>query len=187
MACGMICCHGVSKAYGPLRRSKRRRPVRRPGRVRLAPRAAGCGKTTLLRLIAGFEPPERADRHRGRPVAGEAPASHPSAAGSDGLPGLRALSASDGGREHRSGCRADSGHAGSPRCSTSSGSAATLRGIPMSCPAASNNESRSRGRSHPSPRSCCRRALDNIDPLLRSEMRDELASILRGRVRPWCW
>ena len=60
---------------------------------------SGCGKSTLLRLIAGLEDTTR--RHhqhrrtrRDRRGAGQAQARH-------GVPVLRALSAYDGGQEHR--------------------------------------------------------------------------------------
>ena len=51
---------------------------------------SGCGKSTLLRLIAGLEKPSGDDR-RGKLMA------------RCGVPGLRAVSVDDGGREYHAG------------------------------------------------------------------------------------
>ncbi len=71
MACGMICCHGVSKRYGAVRAVDDAQLCVEPGEFVALLGPSGCGKTTLLRLIAGFEEPESGTVElAGVPVAG---------------------------------------------------------------------------------------------------------------------
>src|ERR671910_160939 len=58
MACGMICCHGVSKRYGAVRAVDEAQLCVERGEFVALLGPSGCGKTTLLRLIAGFEDPD---------------------------------------------------------------------------------------------------------------------------------
>ena len=71
MACGMICCHGVSKRYGAVRAVDDTQLCVEQGEFVALLGPSGCGKTTLLRLIAGFEEPESGTVEvAGVPVAG---------------------------------------------------------------------------------------------------------------------
>jgi iron(III) transport system ATP-binding protein len=71
MACGMICCHGVSKRYGAVRAVNEAQLCVERGEFVALLGPSGCGKTTLLRLIAGFEEPEAGTVEvAGLPVAG---------------------------------------------------------------------------------------------------------------------
>jgi iron(III) transport system ATP-binding protein len=71
MACGMICCHGVSKRYGAVRAVDDAQLCVEQGEFVALLGPSGCGKTTLLRLIAGFEEPESGTVEvAGVPVAG---------------------------------------------------------------------------------------------------------------------
>ena len=71
MACGMICCHEVSKRYGAVRAVDEARLCVERGEFVALLGPSGCGKTTLLRLIAGFEEPEAGEVEvAGVPVAG---------------------------------------------------------------------------------------------------------------------
>src|SRR5918995_6155660 len=58
MACGMICCHGVTKRFGAVRAVDDARLCVEQGEFVALLGPSGCGKTTLLRLIAGFETPD---------------------------------------------------------------------------------------------------------------------------------
>ena len=58
MACGMICCHGVSKRYGAVQAVDEAKLCVEKGEFVALLGPSGCGKTTLLRLIAGFEEPD---------------------------------------------------------------------------------------------------------------------------------
>ena len=58
MACGMICLHGVSKSFGPVRAVHEAQLCLERGEFVALLGPSGCGKTTLLRLIAGFEEPD---------------------------------------------------------------------------------------------------------------------------------
>src|ERR671915_1211313 len=58
MACGMICCHGVSKRFGDVRAVDDAQLCIERGEFVALLGPSGCGKTTLLRLIAGFETPD---------------------------------------------------------------------------------------------------------------------------------
>ena len=60
---------------------------------------SGCGKSTLLRMIAGLEGVSDGEIRIGDKVVNDLPPREPRHR--DGVPGLRALSAQDGGREHR--------------------------------------------------------------------------------------
>lgn len=74
MACGMICVHGVSKAYGPVVAVDGARLCVERGEFVALLGPSGCGKTTLLRLIAGFEEPQSGTVEiAGTPVAGVQP------------------------------------------------------------------------------------------------------------------
>jgi iron(III) transport system ATP-binding protein len=71
MACGMICCHEVSKRYGAVQAVDDARLCVERGEFVALLGPSGCGKTTLLRLIAGFEEPEGGTVEVGGvPVAG---------------------------------------------------------------------------------------------------------------------
>src|SRR5512134_3897619 len=71
MACGMICCHGVSKRFGAVRAVDDAQLCVEQGEFVALLGPSGCGKTTLLRLIAGFEEPEAGTVEvAGTPVAG---------------------------------------------------------------------------------------------------------------------
>jgi len=58
MACGMICCHGVSKRFGAVQAVDQAQLCVERGEMVALLGPSGCGKTTLLRLIAGFEEPD---------------------------------------------------------------------------------------------------------------------------------
>ena len=58
MACGMICCHGVSKRFGAVQAVDDAQLCVEQGEFVALLGPSGCGKTTLLRLIAGFEEPD---------------------------------------------------------------------------------------------------------------------------------
>ena len=71
MACGMICCHGVSKRFGAVQAVDDAQLCVERGEFVALLGPSGCGKTTLLRLIAGFEEPEAGTVEvAGTPVAG---------------------------------------------------------------------------------------------------------------------
>jgi iron(III) transport system ATP-binding protein len=71
MACGMICCHGVSKRFGTVQAVDDARLCIERGEFVALLGPSGCGKTTLLRLIAGFEEPDAGEIEvAGRRVAG---------------------------------------------------------------------------------------------------------------------
>jgi iron(III) transport system ATP-binding protein len=58
MACGMICCHGVSKRFGDVVAVDDAQLCVERGELLALLGPSGCGKTTLLRLVAGFETPD---------------------------------------------------------------------------------------------------------------------------------
>src|SRR5688572_474357 len=71
MACGMICCHGVAKRYGAVQAVDHAQLCIERGEFVALLGPSGCGKTTMLRLIAGFEEPEAGTVEvAGTPVAG---------------------------------------------------------------------------------------------------------------------
>jgi iron(III) transport system ATP-binding protein len=71
MACGMICCHGVSKRFGAVRAVDGAQLCVEKGEFVALLGPSGCGKTTLLRLVAGFETPDAGEiKVAERPVAG---------------------------------------------------------------------------------------------------------------------
>ena len=64
-------CRGLTKLYGDVRAVDDVSFALRPGEVVSVLGASGCGKTTLLRLIAGFEAPDDGEiLMEGRPVSG---------------------------------------------------------------------------------------------------------------------
>ena len=71
MACGMICCHGVTKRFGAVSAVDDAQLCVEKGEFVALLGPSGCGKTTLLRLIAGFETPDAGEiRVADRDVAG---------------------------------------------------------------------------------------------------------------------
>ena len=71
MACGMICCHGVSKRFGSVRAVDDAQLCVEKGEFVALLGPSGCGKTTLLRLVAGFEEPDAGEIEvAGKRVAG---------------------------------------------------------------------------------------------------------------------
>jgi iron(III) transport system ATP-binding protein len=58
MACGMICAHGVSKRFGPVIAVDGADFCVERGEFVALLGPSGCGKTTLLRLVAGFDHPD---------------------------------------------------------------------------------------------------------------------------------
>jgi iron(III) transport system ATP-binding protein len=73
MVCGMVCAHGVAKSFGDVTAVVDADLCVEHGEFVALLGPSGCGKTTLLRLIAGFERPDRGEiAIGGRPVAGSA-------------------------------------------------------------------------------------------------------------------
>jgi iron(III) transport system ATP-binding protein len=58
MRCGLICTHGVSKSFGDVVAVRESDLCVKRGEFVALLGPSGCGKTTLLRLIAGFEQPD---------------------------------------------------------------------------------------------------------------------------------
>src|ERR687891_1837541 len=72
MGCrGTVCTHGVSKRFGPLQAVVDADLCVERGELVALLGPSGCGKTTLLRLVAGYERPDRGEvALEGRPVTG---------------------------------------------------------------------------------------------------------------------
>jgi iron(III) transport system ATP-binding protein len=58
MICGMVCAHGVSKRFADVIAVERADLCVERGEFVALLGPSGCGKTTLLRLVAGFERPD---------------------------------------------------------------------------------------------------------------------------------
>jgi iron(III) transport system ATP-binding protein len=73
MICGMVCAHDVAKRFGEVPAIDGADFCVERGEFVALLGPSGCGKTTLLRLLAGFERPDRGEiAIAGRPVAGSA-------------------------------------------------------------------------------------------------------------------
>jgi iron(III) transport system ATP-binding protein len=73
MICGMVCAHDVAKRFGEVAAVDGADFCVERGEFVALLGPSGCGKTTLLRLLAGFERPNRGEiAIGGRPVAGSA-------------------------------------------------------------------------------------------------------------------
>ena len=145
---------------------------------------SGCGKSTALRLIAGLDAPDGGSvRIDDRDVDARA------AAGprrGHGLPGLRALPAPHGAREHRlpaQDARRARGRARAPR-RRGRGAARPRAGSSTAARASSPAASASAWRW--GARSCASRRvflfdepLSNLDAALRAELRVEIAALVR--------
>jgi iron(III) transport system ATP-binding protein len=71
MPCGAICVHGVHKRFGAVEAVAGAELCAEHGELLALLGPSGCGKTTLLRLVAGFERPDGGEiLLDGRPVAG---------------------------------------------------------------------------------------------------------------------
>ena len=150
----------VQKSFGAQRRGAELRPRR--SSAASSSRSSGrrgCGKTTTLRMVAGFETPtagrdphRRPGRHR--PAAEPAQYRH-------GVPGLRALPQHDGRRERRlrpQGRQAPGRARSRPRRGDADADQAAGARRPLSLsssPAASSSASRWPARSPSSRRCCC--------------------------------
>jgi iron(III) transport system ATP-binding protein len=79
MACrAMVCVHGVSKRFGPVRALEQADLCVEQGELVALVGPSACGKTSLLRLIAGFEHPDEGEvRLEGSLVAGRSRFSPP--------------------------------------------------------------------------------------------------------------
>ena len=149
----------VRKTFGAADRGAEVRPRGRARRVRLLPRPIGCGKTTTLRMVAGFETPTAGldpDRRPGR----HRPAPEPAQC-RHGVPVLCAVPQHDGGRERRlrpQGRQAAGGGdrgAGRGDAEARSSCRTWAAAIPTSSPAASSSAWRWPARSPSSRRCCC--------------------------------
>ena len=72
MSCGMICVHGVSKSFGDVAAVAGAELCVERGEFVALLGPAGCGKTTLLRLVAGFETPDTGEVKLGDRVVADA-------------------------------------------------------------------------------------------------------------------
>ena len=162
MGCGQwYACTACRSASGPVRAVDEADLYVEQGELVALVGPSACGKTSLLRLIAGFEHPDEGEiqldgTRRRRPrrfaAAGASPRRH-------GVPGLCAVPAPVRRRERRLRRRPPRARRRVAELLDLVGLGTASVAIPTSFPAASSNAWRSRVRSRRAPRSCCSTSL----------------------------